>query len=342
MELSPKPEKYIDILGPNDDPKKYGLITKLGMGKYGVTYKARNMNRQKDEDEFYAVKILIPPVNLTEETQKELEDDWLKETKCLKDVMTICSQVGILCFKDSFIMNNDKKMNYVIVTPFLDGYINLYDYLFGKDSKSISEKEARRIYKKVVDVKNALTDLCLTHSDLHTNNIMINPKTNDIKIIDLGRCQTPQEEIQEWNPPSKKWDKYSDEARLRELREQLYQNIYDEKPEDSDEFNDFEDKLMKYAPIKKHIPGCKRGGTKGVPTKKEFVADIKYLINLMSLSRSALQQKPVFETILTFSLENKEILDIIPGMKKALLEKIKEFTKNEIFKDLYRYYELLE
>jgi hypothetical protein len=99
----------------------------------------------------------------------------------------------------------------VIVTPFLDGYISMSEFI--KDEQyDLSPEEALFIYQKIVDVKNAMTQLCLNHSDLHKGNIMILPTTKDIKVIDLGLCKTPEEE---------RLDDYSDSIRLIYLKRNL-------------------------------------------------------------------------------------------------------------------------
>jgi hypothetical protein len=338
---SKSPKKYIRKIGPKEDPEKYGLIVELGKGKYGTTYKAKNLNRQKDEDEFYAVKILHPPTKSDQKSRLKVEEDWIKETNCLKDVLVVCNQVDILCFKDSFIMNQKGDLEYVIITPLLDGYVTLWDYMYGKNSKTIDEEEAKKIYKRVVNVKNALTDLCINHSDLHTLNIMIHPDTKDIKVIDLGRCQTPQEEIEEWNPPSDEWDEYSDEGRLKELRKDLYESMgYDP---DDEEFEDFEEMIMKHAPIKTYIPGCKRSSqTKQIfITDKEFYKNIKSFIDSIMREINPKRKATIFNKMLEYLLKHKINLD--SELKNTILQKIIDFSKEDKdFEKFLPYYDLLK
>lgn len=54
--IKSSPNKYIDKVGPKDNPEKYGLIQEIGKGVFWRTYKARNLSRQTEEDEFYLVK----------------------------------------------------------------------------------------------------------------------------------------------------------------------------------------------------------------------------------------------------------------------------------------------
>lgn len=212
---SPSPkEKYIRKIGPPDNLEKYGLIEELGSGNYGSTYKARNLDRKKGEDKYYAIKVLYRYTDVY---------SWLKEIKCLIDIMDICTKVGILCYKDSFVFKDE----YVIVTNLLEGYQGLEYFLYNHITMKpypLSEKDAFDIYQQVVDVKNALTDLCINHSDLHFENIMIHPDTKKIQVIDLGKCQTPEEEKEEYKG-KRLYSSFSDEARLLNLRRALYNAV---------------------------------------------------------------------------------------------------------------------
>jgi hypothetical protein len=355
-----KAQKFIDFVGPKDEPQKYGLMKKIGSGVYGVVYLAKNLNRQENEDDLYVVKILIPPLNGKQEQLEELQNDWIKETKCLKDAMMICDKVGILCFKDSFIINrNNGLVDYAIVTPFLDEYITLDEYFYGKDNNNnilISLDEAKYIYKKVVDIKNAFTELCINHSDLHTHNIMINPDTKDIRVIDMGRCQTPQDEMEEWLGDKDSWDNYSDEGRLRQLRETLFFKVYgesseqddedddeDDEDEDDDEddeddmFDDFEQELVD---VKKYTPGCRRKGDDKVPTKNEFVQEIKTFLEKISKTPSARDRKTLFILMNDYSIKNKSVMESIPKIQKTLVDKVKELADQDDF--FVPYYEMMK
>ena len=254
---SKSPEKYIRKIGPPSDLEKYGLIKELGKGKYGATYSARNLNKKQDEKDYYAVKVLV---------QSRDDNDWLKETKCLINVLEICTDVGILCYKDSFVFANPKPnakfdLEFVIVSDLLEGYQNLNSFLADPQTYEpygLTEDEAFDIYQQVVDIKNALTELCINHSDLHLENIMINPKTLEIKVIDLGRCQTPQEEIKEWGVGSDKWNLYSDEARFVQLRRALYNASHDSDHLHLQWPGGEPDDFFSQIKIDPSIPGCSR------------------------------------------------------------------------------------
>ncbi len=250
--------RVIDEIGSSSQPKKYGLISEIGKGQFGAVYKAVNLKPTEGEEEFYAVKILIP--------EGEVKMEWEKEVKCLREVYQVCKDAGILCYKDSFVSLPSKlfkEPQFVIVTPFLENYIPLQEYILIKTKKqgeykykSIPRNVAEKIYADVIYAKNAMTDLCIHHGDLHLKNIMIHPETLDIKIIDLGRCMTPEEEENRWLHRPDIRNVHIDRARLKDLRETLANDVFETKGEEV--VNKFVKYLDKKYPIKDYIPGCKR------------------------------------------------------------------------------------
>jgi tRNA A-37 threonylcarbamoyl transferase component Bud32 len=241
---------------------KYELVKELGSGVYGTTYKALNTNRAKGEDKFYAVKL----IKLDADPKRAIKS-WEREVRCLQEVYDICNEVGILCYKESFVEGD----NYVIVTSLLDRYVTLHDYLFGSKTKSkrnysLTLEMVEQIYSDVIDVKNALTQLCINHSDLHTSNIMIQPITRDLKVIDFGLCKTPEQEEKMYaNDPDKR-NIYTDLARLKRLREYLYLALNNMKKDELDQNDpnllDFTEKLNNKYPIEQYKKGCKRPSAK--------------------------------------------------------------------------------
>jgi serine/threonine protein kinase len=251
-------------LGPVDDNNKYGIIKEIGKGKYGTTYKAINLNRQQGEDEYYAVKIIhfdkSDPIGINSR-RAYARRDWEKEVKCLQDVYEVCHLIGILCYKEAFIMGDE----FVIVTALLEGYMPLQDYLFKNKSKNgrnydLTKPILEKIYSDIIDVKNTLTKLCINHSDLHNFNILIRPDNQDVKVIDLGRCQTPKEEEKEWAGNQADWDNYSDEGRLYKLRQYLYMALYNLKNVKGTDSKmlAFMNELDSKYPIEPYVKGCKR------------------------------------------------------------------------------------
>lgn len=325
---SSSPKNFLDFVGPKDQPDKYGLVKELGKGKYGTTYKAKNLIPIKGEEKYYAVKVLHPPKGNDTKSIKKVEANWLKEVNCLKDILPICDKVGLLCYKDSFLVNKNGKLEFVIVIPLLEGYITLADYLDNL-TKPLKIKQAKYIYKTIVDIKNALTDLCINHSDLHTENIMIHPKTKDIKVIDMGRCQTPVQEIEEWKDSDEERDLYSDEARLRQLRESLAEAIG---LEEDEEIWEFDDDLFDYAVVNQAKPGCKRPSEDLIQREKELIAETRKIMKIFEKEISKQEKLNSFEKYIVYLLQNKDVINHQNNLKlkNAILQKIDEFSDYDV------------
>ena len=226
-------------IGPKRDPEKYNIVEVLGEGAFGTTYKAKNINKEQNENDYYSIKILNPGPGA--------KAKWIRERQCLIDVIEICKEGGILCYKDSFFIKNSKGDDiFIIVTPFLEGYITLFDYL---TKNSVTEYEAKNIYKQVVQTKNRLSEICIHHSDLNLRNIMYNPETKSVKIIDLGLCQTPEEERKYWG---KNYNLYSDKAQIYNLGIYLFFKVHQREPKDYEEVKTlFDDKIKATKPCKR-------------------------------------------------------------------------------------------
>ena len=296
----------LDTIGPSDDPKKYKIIKKVGdESVYGNVYKSERVSDGK----LFAVKVMK---NVTDS-----ERYWLNEVNCLVDVMKICSQVGILCFEEAFIHREKSNIFYVIVTPFLEDYITINTFL--KDKSSLSLEDAIEIYRKVVDVKNAMRETCgLSHSDLHTNNIMIDPKTMDIQVIDLGLCKTPEEEKKIYGIDKS----YRDENRLSELLETLIQKV-DQRTQEA----------FRSIKIKPPQTKCmrKRSVWK-VRNNEEFEKQVNYFINKIEKSKDDDEIELLFHNLLEFIEANESMMgmntktDIVQELRKQK-KKIPELGK---------------
>lgn len=260
IKLIPKEgeKKYIRKVGPESNKEKYGLVKILGKGGYGSTYEAVNLDKKEGENDKYAVKVLT-------QKRSNVLNSYLKEVKCLKDSEEICSQSNILCFKDSFIFTNgkNKPVEYIIVSELLDNYKTLASFLYNNNTAKpfgITKEQALYIYDQVIVAKNAFTRLCIHHSDLHLDNIMIDPKTFKIKVIDLGLCRTPeQEEIELGGKYSDLYKKYSDNSRLNVLKTILYNSSHGSNyvlKLTNDKHNEFFKSIDKK--IISPVRGCKR------------------------------------------------------------------------------------
>lgn len=300
----------LDSIGPSDDPKKYKIIKKVGEESvYGNVYKSERVSDGK----LFAVKVI--------KNATDSERYWLNEVNCLVDVIKICSQVGILCFEEAFIHRDKSNIFYIIVTPFLEDYITINTFL--KDKSSLSLEDAIEIYRKIVDVKNAMTETCgLSHSDLHTNNIMIDPKKMDIKVIDLGLCKTSEEEKRIYGIDKS----YRDETRLSELLETLIQKVNQRTRE-------------AFGSIKIKPPQMKcirRRSVWKVRNSEEFEKQVNYFINKIEKSKDEDEIELLFHNLLEFIEANESMMG-----SKAKIDIVQEVRKKKNLPELEKYKKIL-
>ena len=85
-----------------------------------------------------------------------------------------------------YIENDPYKYQNMIYFEFLEGYVDLYDYIKNDDHLYTRMTQSEMICNKIKDIVNYFHENNLIHNDIKLENIMINPKNLDIKFIDFG------------------------------------------------------------------------------------------------------------------------------------------------------------
>ncbi len=127
----------------------------------------------------------------------------------IKNIKYINSHIDELSFMiESVILRNvdseylNKEHNVYIITPYLDTYLSLGTYL-DKRKELIKNNNniLLNILSKIKDIFNTMNNIGILHNDLdqHLNNIMIDPNTMDIKLIDYGLCIIKNENEDKFN-----------------------------------------------------------------------------------------------------------------------------------------------
>lgn len=174
-----------ELIGPEDNPQKYYIFKnqKLGEGLFGAVYKG-------GENKPNGKNVVIKKLKTSYLYGINPEQSFHREVECLKSIRQFCQILDVICFEDAFKYKN----SYYIITPLLEGYITLYDFIMDPKYK-INKTMADNIISKLKFSLKNLHDNGIRHNDLHLGNIMIHPQYGisfegdiQVKIIDFGLC----------------------------------------------------------------------------------------------------------------------------------------------------------
>jgi len=166
--MVPKINRIGSYVGPKNNRDKYEILEQIGSGKFGDVYRGVEKLSRKE----MAIKVL----------RDNGKENAKRETSCLKKVLNICKSRGLICLEDNFSLDKE----YYIVTPYLRDYITINAFILS--GRKLTEEQANYIIEQLQSVLKQLNDLGVAHGDLHFDNIMIEPKTLHLLIIDLGKC----------------------------------------------------------------------------------------------------------------------------------------------------------
>ena len=168
-----------DLSNPEEEniPQIMSRFAKLYLIKINNDYK-------------YIVKKILKADNPeTEQINVEVEVDNIKFIN--QNITTLPFMLESVVLRNNYENNSDN--NVYIITKYLQNYISLHKYL-ENIKENIKEEIQIDIFKHILSQLNgyfkSMNIVGILHNDLdqHLNNIMINPKTFDIKIIDYGLC----------------------------------------------------------------------------------------------------------------------------------------------------------
>ena len=152
--------------------QSYTRIRLLGEGGYGSVFLVRRIA----DGSLYAAKVI-------------------HDTKCTKK--SYCRRRGALVPDEILLTENLSHSNliipehiyfeggwWIIVMDYLPGYVDLFDHL--SDSGALSVEITRAIISQLVDVTCYLITMGIDHRDIKDENILFNPSTRHMKLIDFG------------------------------------------------------------------------------------------------------------------------------------------------------------
>jgi serine/threonine protein kinase len=116
-----------------------------------------------------------------------------RELKCLQRLQKNCDEF-VLCYIDSDLVtikqeDGSVKNYYIIITKFLENYItwNIFKKKYPEHRKEAA-KNLKLAFQHIHDQK-------IYHGDIHDDNIMVDPETLNVKVIDFGYCKVDPDPI---------------------------------------------------------------------------------------------------------------------------------------------------
>ena len=157
----------------------YRVIKFLGSGAYGKVYQAMNTKKK----EIVALKVMFFEGADQEDNCQGLTSTALREFSCL---MFTRGKSNIMSIKDLFVFAKEKYMIYVMDYFPLD--LSLY---MSQKKGEIKDKEIMVIMYQILNGLFELHKMYFMHRDLKPGNIVYNPDTLELRIIDFGLCREP-------------------------------------------------------------------------------------------------------------------------------------------------------
>ena len=145
----------------------FKLTKTIGKGTFGTVRLAENIQTGEE----VAIKILekVKILQLEDKTRVERE---IKILKCLRhsNIVQLYS-----------VIQTDQAL--YLIMEYVPGK-ELFDYIIA--NKRLSEKEACKFYQQIISGVEYLHKLKIVHRDIKPENLLLDSKTNDLKIVDFG------------------------------------------------------------------------------------------------------------------------------------------------------------
>lgn len=175
--------------------EKIEFVEKIGAGKNSRVYTC--YIKQEDEikqavKKLFAVKIL----------EKKFFGDFTKKIQIMLEIniLSFLDHKNIVKFHNLF---EDEERIYLIM-DYLQNFVDLKTYT-KESSKKLQSTKVVVISQQILDAMSFCHSAGVYHRDLNLNNVMINPRTLELKIIDFGLacCTMPNtfQLIGQVNPP---------------------------------------------------------------------------------------------------------------------------------------------
>jgi serine/threonine protein kinase len=155
--------------------KDYDIVCMIGQGAFGIVQRAT----KKDTGEKVAIKQY-------ERSKLEKEPERAHSLRKEMNILSKLDHVGIMKFVDS--IDTGHRVN--LVLEYINGN-NLYQYIRKMpESRIRDEQEVKTIFKQILESVSYMHEQRVVHRDLKLENILIDRKTKQTKLIDFGFATT--------------------------------------------------------------------------------------------------------------------------------------------------------
>jgi len=175
----------IDVLKNHRvSPADFKVGKRIGKGGEGCVYKATSTAKEKQSSKrSYAIKKV--------HKKKSTKVLSYNGSKVLKEVvflsMAAKENKGVTEFYGWY----EDRRNYYIVMEYLPCYVGMFEFL---KPRLLSDQTAKYIFHQIVYTVWKCHQNGVVHRDLRVENIMIDPKTKKVKIIDFGMAELAKNE----------------------------------------------------------------------------------------------------------------------------------------------------
>ena len=154
----------------------YKPIRQLGEGGYGSVWLVQRIS----DDSLYAAKI-IPDSKCTRKTWCEDRSAMIPDEVQLTEALDHPNLINLheLYFEQE---------SWVIVMEYLPGFVDLFEHI--SQNGPLSVEDARNVLTQLLDTCSYLISFDIDHRDIKDENILYNPTSRRIKLIDFGSAST--------------------------------------------------------------------------------------------------------------------------------------------------------